>query len=187
MKARSALSIPLTLSPVGGGLDDPIALEPEAFTGMVGGIRRLEDMGPDEGRSWLDGEYGPESVRAVLGDGVKRLAPSERKYYLTTNRSLHALAEIRAGQAIRGGDLCIVRSESNLRPGLGPEYLELVVGRTAQRTVPAGAGITWEDILPPVSGDGAHQASGPARGKGDPGPSPPPDAPPGGPPGGPLS
>ena len=141
----------LALSAVDGGLDDPIALEPEVFTRMVGGIRQLEEMDSDQGRSWLEGEYGRGRVESVLGDGVKRLAPSERKYYLTTNRSLHAVDEIQAGQTIQVRDVCIVRTESNLRPGIGPEYLELILGRTAQRTIPAGEGITWEDVLPPAS------------------------------------
>jgi len=143
----------LALSAADGGLDDPIALEPEAFVRMVEVVRQLEGMDSEQGRSWLEQDYGRERVESVLGDGVKRLAPSERKYYLTTNRSLHAAGEIQAGQPIQAGDVCIVRSESNLRPGLGPEYLEVIVGRTAQRSIPAGEGITWEDILPPVTVD----------------------------------
>jgi N-acetylneuraminate synthase len=143
----------LALSREGGGLDDPIALNPGAFARMVEGVRRIEGMSLDEALSWLEREYGPKRVESVLGDGVKRLAPSEEKYYLTTNRSLHALTEIRAGQPIQAEQVCIVRSESNLRPGLGPEYLELVAGRTAQRTIPEGEGITWEDLLPPVPGN----------------------------------
>jgi sialic acid synthase SpsE len=45
-------------------------------------------------------------------------------------------------------NLCIVRSERNLRPGLGPAHWELLMGKTARRAVPAGAGIVWEDLLP---------------------------------------
>lgn len=141
----------LTLSPTGGGLDDPIALDPDGFSGMVVGIRRAEAMQGGEARAWLEESYGRQRVEDVLGDGVKQLAPSERKYYLTTNRSLHAVEEIKAGQRIRPEQVCIVRTESNLRPGLGPEYLELVVGRTAERTIPAGEGITLEDLLPPAT------------------------------------
>lgn len=146
----------LALSREDGGLDDPIALDPDAFARMVEGIRRIEGMRPAEARSWLEEEYGRQRVESVLGDGIKRLAPSEEKYYLTTNRSLHALSEIRAGQPIQADQICIVRSESNLRPGLGPEYLELIVGRTAQRTIPEGEGITWEDLLPPVAANAAR-------------------------------
>jgi sialic acid synthase SpsE len=141
----------LALSAAGGGLDDPIALEPDAFAQMVEGIRRIEGMDPGEALSRLQEQYGRDRVDAVLGDGIKRLAPSERKYYFTTNRSLHAVDEIQAGQTIKKADVSILRTENNLRPGLGPEYLELVAGRTAQRIIPAGEGITWEDILPPGS------------------------------------
>jgi sialic acid synthase SpsE len=146
----------IALCAADGGLDDPIALEPEAFSRMVDGIRQIERMDTAEGRSLLEKEYSPDRVESVLGDGIKRLASSERRYYLTTNRSLHAVDEIRAGQTIRGSDVSILRTESNLRPGLGPEYLELVVGRTAQRKIPAGEGIIWEDVLPPASGESSH-------------------------------
>jgi len=144
----------LALSVEGGGLDDPIALEPDAFARMVEGVRQIEGMDPAQGRSRLEGEYGPQRVEAVLGDGIKRLAPSESRYYLTTSRSLHAVDEIPVGQTIREADVCIVRTESNLRPGLGPEYLEVVVGHMAQRAIPAGEGIIWDDVLPAGSGDG---------------------------------
>jgi sialic acid synthase SpsE len=149
----------LALSAADGGLDDPIALEPDAFARMVEGVRQLEGMDPSDGRSRLEEEYGRDRIESVLGDGVKRLAPSERRYYFTTNRSLHAVEEIQAGQTIRAEDVSILRTESNLRPGLGPEYLELVVGRTAQRDIPAGEGITWEDVLPPAAGDSTSPSS----------------------------
>jgi len=149
----------LTLSTADGGLDDPIALEPASFARMVEGIRRVEGMDAGQGRSRLEEEYGQERVESVLGDGIKRLAPSESRYYLTTNRSLHAVDEIPVGRTIQEADVCIVRTESNLRPGLGPEYLELVVGRTAQRAIPAGEGIIWDDILPPASGDSTRAPS----------------------------
>jgi len=144
----------LALSKADGGLDDPIALEPDAFARMVEGIRHIEGIDPGQARSRLEGEYGRKRVEAVLGDGVKRLAPAESKYYLTTSRSLHAVDEIPVGQTIREANVCIVRTESNLRLGLGPEYLELIVGRTAQRTIPAGEGINWEDVLPSSSWSG---------------------------------
>jgi len=131
----------------GAGLDDPIALEPAGFRRMVTGIRRLEGMGAAEALAELRGGYGAERVEAVLGDGAKRLAPAEARYYRTTNRSLHARDEIPAGTAIRPEALCIVRSESNLRPGLDPQFLEVVTGRVACRTIPAGEGLVWEDLL----------------------------------------
>jgi sialic acid synthase SpsE len=167
----------IALSAVDEGLDDRIALEPDAFARMVEGIRQIEGMDPSEGRSLLEKEYGRDRAESVMGDGIKRMAPSERRYYLTTNRSLHAVDEIQAGQTIRAADVSILRTESNLRPGLGPEYLEVVVGRTAQRAIPAGEGLTWEDVLPPASGESASSPSAHDEASPPPsGPSPSPDA-----------
>jgi sialic acid synthase SpsE len=137
----------LTLARAGPGLDDPIALEPPAFAEMVRGIRGLERAGPDAALAALEERYGHARVQEVLGDGVKRLAPAEERFYATTRRSLHALTEIAAGERITPERLCIVRSERNLRPGLGPEHLAAVTGAVASRRIPAGEGITWEDLL----------------------------------------
>jgi len=40
----------------------------------------------------------------------------------------------------------VLRTEKVLRPGLGPEFLPVVTGRRAGRTIPAGEGVTWEDL-----------------------------------------
>jgi sialic acid synthase SpsE len=137
----------LTLVRAGGGLDDPIALEPPVFAEMVRGIRELERAGPEQALAALEGRYGRERVREILGDGVKRLAPAEVPFYTTSRRSLHALSEIEAGERITPERLCIVRSERNLRPGLGPEYLEAISGAVASRRIHAGEGIGWEDLI----------------------------------------
>jgi len=137
----------LTLKRSGGGLDDPIALEPEAFAAMVRGLRQLEGAGAEAGLRGLEERYGRERVAQVLGDGVKRLAPAEAGYYATTRRSLHAVGDIAAGARLRPEDICIVRSERNLRPGLEPELFDQVAGCTARQRIPAGQGIRWEDLL----------------------------------------
>jgi N-acetylneuraminate synthase len=142
----------LTLASTGGGLDDPIALEPGAFAAMVRGLRELQ--APGQGRTpgdeaalaRLAQQYGRERLEQVLGDGVKRLAPAEAGFYATTRRSLHAVGDIAEGARLRPEDVCIVRSERNLRPGLEPEQFAAVVGRTARRRIPAGQGIRWEDL-----------------------------------------
>ena len=153
------------------GLDDPIALPPEEFSRMVQGVRQiqrelethygvlhdfasavqfmqgaaylqlrerlLEDMKKDRGNDIID---------AVLGDGIKRLAPSEKANYDRTNRSLHALRDIPAGAPIGPEDVAILRTEKVLRPGLHPRYLSVVIGRRARNSIPAGEGIRFEDI-----------------------------------------
>lgn len=135
-----------TLSRAGSGLDDPIALEPAAFARMVRGIRETEAARPADALHRIEKDYGADRVRRVIGTGVKDLAPSERENYRRTNRSIHAVAEIPAGSVIAADSVAVLRTEKVLRPGLGPEFLPVVTGRRAARTVPAGEGVTWDDL-----------------------------------------
>ena len=136
----------LTLSRAGSGLDDPVALEPGPFACMVRAVREAEAAGPPEALRRLERDYGAERVRRVIGAGVKELATSERANYHRTNRSIHAEAEIPAGSVIGADDVAVLRTEKVLRPGLGPEFLPVVTGRRTGRTIPAGEGVTWEDL-----------------------------------------
>ena len=127
------------------GLDDPIALPPEEFLRMTDAIRTAA-RDPRSAREALERDYGRDQVEAVLGDGRKRLAPSERANYGRTNRSLHALRPIPRGEAFTRENVAALRTEKVLRPGLGPEFLEILLGRRAARDVPDGEGIEWGDV-----------------------------------------
>jgi sialic acid synthase SpsE len=135
-----------TLSRKGRGLDDPIALEPGDFRSMVDRIREAE-RAPAGAHARLEGEYGAERIRAARGSGVKELAPSEEANYARTNRSLHAVAAIPQGHRISASDVAILRTEKVLRPGLGPEHIDRVIGAVARRPIPPGEGIEWADLL----------------------------------------
>ena len=139
-----------TLSRQGGALDDPIALEPPQLAAMVAALRALE--GRPDALDLVRARYGSERVEAVLGSGRKRLAASELGNYGTTNRSLHALTALAAGTVLSAANVAILRTEKNLRPGLGPEHLEIVLGRVVVRPVDAGAGIVWDDLMSPRAG-----------------------------------
>jgi sialic acid synthase SpsE len=128
------------------GLDDPIALPPPEFARMVKAVRRAVEMGPDETLALLRRERGTETVSAVLGNGIKTLAPSEKENYLRSNRSIHALRDIQAGEIIRAEDFAVLRSEKILRPGLAPSWAASLSGRTAKQFIPAGEGIRFEDV-----------------------------------------
>ncbi len=127
------------------GLDDPIALPPEEFLRMTRAVRAAAED-PSSAREALDREYGSVRVESVLGDGRKRLAPSERAAYGRTNRSLHALAPIARGEPFTRDNVAALRTEKILRPGLGPEFLDVLLGRKAARDIPDGEGIEWEDV-----------------------------------------
>jgi sialic acid synthase SpsE len=135
-----------TLSRSDGGLDDPIALDPEDFSLMSTELRKASALSPDAIVEKARERFGSKKVEAILGSGVKRLAPSEKANYGRTNRSLHALQAIRKGDLFSTDNVAILRTEKILRPGIGPEFLPHVLGRHAARDVPDGEGIEWEDV-----------------------------------------
>ncbi|GHV16491.1 spore coat protein [Spirochaetia bacterium] len=128
------------------GLDDPIALPPSAFAEMTAAIRDASARAPQTVLDDLSRERGAELVAAILGDGVKRLAPAEQANYGRTNRSLHALRDIQCGEVLEAGMVGALRTEKILRPGLPPSWEQAVLGRTARARIPAGEGIRFEDI-----------------------------------------
>ncbi|MDR1031290.1 MAG: N-acetylneuraminate synthase family protein [Treponema sp.] len=134
------------LSRSDSGLDDPIALPPADFKKMVRAIRRASTREPSSIIEEVSQERGMELVQAILGDGVKRLAPSEVAYYERTNRSLHALRDIQEGERITAAMVAALRTEKLLRPGLPPSWESRIIGRKAQAFIPAGEGIRFEDL-----------------------------------------
>ncbi|MDR1420865.1 MAG: N-acetylneuraminate synthase family protein [Treponema sp.] len=128
------------------GLDDPIALPPGSFSRMVRAVREASGRGTEKTVEKYRRERGGEIVEKILGDGIKRLAPSERANYERTNRSLHALVDIEAGEEIQPGNIGVLRTEKILRPGLPPSWENRVAGRKARCFIPAGEGIRFEDV-----------------------------------------
>jgi sialic acid synthase SpsE len=132
------------------GLDDPIALDPSAFAVMARAVRTTEHSAAEQGTeatlAAIKRERGEVAVNAALGDGVKRLAPSEKVNYARTNRSIHALRAIREGEIITREMITCLRSEKTLRPGLPPSWEEAIIGRTARTYIPAGEGVRFEDV-----------------------------------------
>ena len=128
------------------GLDDPIALEPQEFSQMAAAVRNAAEWGAEKTIAFYKRRYGSRFVEQILGDGIKKLAPSEKDNYPFTNRSIHALRDIHPGEIIKKRDFAVLRSEKNLRPGLDPCWEKSLVGRTAKKFIPAGEGIRFEDV-----------------------------------------
>ncbi|AEF83100.1 N-acetylneuraminate synthase family protein [Leadbettera azotonutricia] len=128
------------------GLDDPIALPPEGFKAMVKAVREASALGPQKTLEAKSETWGGEKVQAILGDGIKRLAPSENANYTRTNRSIHALRDIEEGEIITESMISILRTEKILRPGLPPSWEGYVIGNKARAFIPAGEGIRFDDI-----------------------------------------
>ena len=149
----------ITLSRQTSGLDDPVALEPEQFALMVHTLHQTEatfrHYGPELGMKrtleQLSEQFGKIRVEAVLGDGVKRLAPAEEANYGRTNRSLHFMRDMKKGEVVDERAIGILRTEKILSPGISPEYFGLIIGKTLARDVEDGAGIQFTDFIESVA------------------------------------
>jgi sialic acid synthase SpsE len=134
------------LSKTGSGLDDPIALSPPQFYQMVSAVRRAAQAGQEETIAHYSSERGSSLVEQILGNGVKELAPCERDNYRLTNRSIHAIRDIKAGEILKKSDYAVLRTEKILRPGMEPCWENAIEGRATKKFIPAGEGIRFEDI-----------------------------------------
>lgn len=135
-----------TLSRDDGGLDDPIALTPPEMAEMVTSIRRAEAEGLEGTKERLSAQHGAVRIEAILGSGRKVLAPSEAAYYSTTNRSVMAWQDIESGELLTEKNTALLRSETNLSPGLPPRHWPDLLGRRAQKKIPSGEGIRWSHV-----------------------------------------
>jgi sialic acid synthase SpsE len=129
------------------GLDDPIALPAVDFAVMSAAIRLAEKQSPADVIQDFERQHSAKKVSLILGDGVKSLAASEAQNYTRTNRSIHALRDIRAGEMLSARNCAILRTEKILRPGMPPFMLEKISGIPARRGIPAGEGVRFEDIV----------------------------------------
>ena len=145
----------ITLSKKTSGLDDPVALEIDEFANMVYSVHQtqaiLKRYGAEEGAKvalkQMYDLYGEEKVKTVLGTGYKRLAKSESANYGRTNRSIHFLHDMKAGDTIEEKDVSILRTEKVLSVGLSPEYLPTIIGSKLTQSVSSGDGVEWKKLL----------------------------------------
>ncbi|MDR1469495.1 MAG: N-acetylneuraminate synthase family protein [Spirochaetaceae bacterium] len=151
----SAIEKHFCLSRDDPGLDDPIALPPARFAEMVKAVRLTADIrregGETKALAALGEQFGAGLVGAIVGDGVKRLSPSEAANYGRTNRSIHALVAIPEGALITAENTAPLRTEKVLRPGLPPALWEKILGCKARVSIPAGEGVRLLDICFPLS------------------------------------
>lgn len=149
----------ITLSRQTMGLDDPVALEPEQFALMVHVVHQTEatfrhygaEVGMQRTIDQLSEQFGRDKVMAVLGDGIKKLAPAEEANYGRTNRSLHFMRDMKKGEIIGVGDVAVLRTEKILSPGISPEFLDDVIGKTLACDVEDGAGVKFDSLSPSTS------------------------------------
>lgn len=103
------------------GPDHPFALTMDELKKMIQGIRAME---------------------AALGDGKKRLMPSEKQTAIIQRRGMYATRDIRKGEIFTRGMITYLRPAVGLRPPL----IVKVVGKRAKRDVSAGEPIRTNDV-----------------------------------------
>lgn len=111
-----------TLSRQQPGPDHSFAIEPHELKDMV---RKIRD------------------IQAARGDGIKKgPAPEEAEMFQKGRRSIHVNRELKAGDVISKGDLCIKR------PGYGicPTQVDSLVGMVVKKDVKDDYWLTWEDL-----------------------------------------
>ena len=126
-------------------LDDPIALRPDGFAEMTREIG-YADSDPTGALEALAGRFGEDTIERCIGDGVKRVAPSERGSYRSTNRSILAIRNIAPGERFTHENTALLRSETNIEPGLSPSMYKFVLARVARNQISSSEGIGWRDI-----------------------------------------
>lgn len=142
----------ITLSKKTDGLDDPVALEGDQFAFMTHCVRQCEAVFRQYGKdaeNYIirqlknDGGFGGR-VEKCLGDGIKKLAPAEEENYGRTNRSLHFMRSMSAGENVKEDDIGILRTEKILTPGLHPDFLDSIIGARLEKDAKPGEGVTLE-------------------------------------------
>ena len=85
---------------------------------------------------------GIRTIEAAFGKSVKGLEPMEKEAFLYARRSVTSAKAIPAGTAITRDMLTYKRPGT----GISPRHFDLVIGRTAKRTIPEDTTITWEMV-----------------------------------------
>lgn len=104
------------------GPDHSASLEPDEFSRMVQGIRR---------------------VSAMLGDGVKAPLPEELDTARVARRSIVAAVDIAAGDVITARMLICRRPAT----GIAPRDLQRVMGQSARMDIAAGSVLQWDRLI----------------------------------------
>jgi N,N'-diacetyllegionaminate synthase len=105
------------------GPDHKASLEPDELKAMVTAIRNIEI--------------------AMAGTGRKKPSQSETKNIAIARKSIHAAINIPQGTKLESRHLVMKRPGN----GISPMDIDLVIGRTLNKAIPADTKLAWEDFL----------------------------------------
>ncbi|MCC6658331.1 MAG: N-acetylneuraminate synthase [Rhodocyclaceae bacterium] len=145
---KAAFGLPVGFSDHSEGIDIPIAaaalgacIVEKHFTldRTLAGPDHKASLEPPELRRMVDGI---RKVEQALGEPRKRPTELERRNMQLMRRSLVAERDIAAGERLQVDMVTFKRPGT----GLGEDFLDLVVGRVAAKSIAAGDPITWDRI-----------------------------------------
>jgi len=103
------------------GPDHQLSADPEEMAWLVEAVRSVETM---------------------RGSGVKRPADSEKITRINNRKSIVLSRDVKLGQRLVEGDLAVKRPGY----GIGPKYIEQIVGRTLVANLDADTVLNWKDL-----------------------------------------
>jgi len=83
-----------------------------------------------------------QKIKLILGDGVKRVQPTEYETINFQRKALYAKCSIQKGQIIRR-EMVSIKGPSG---SILPKYIDIVIGRTARNDIKEDYPIEWKDI-----------------------------------------
>lgn len=101
--------------------DHQASLDPAEFTRLVERVRM---------------------IKQAMGDGIKRILPTEEKWRESARKSLFSNSKIKAG-AIIGTDDIVVRRPAN---GIHPHDIDKIIGRAAKVDIAANSMFDWDMV-----------------------------------------
>ncbi len=103
------------------GPDHHLAMEPDAFKKMVDSVRAME---------------------RALGDGNKKLMPSEKQTVIVQRRGIYTMRDITKGEKVTKDMVDFLRPAVALRP----PQIKVVLGKRATKNIPAGTALRANDV-----------------------------------------
>ena len=103
------------------GPDHKASLNPEEFKAMVNAIRNVE---------------------VAMGDGIRKFSENEKDIKKVARKSIILNKDIKKGTVLEKEMLSIKRPGT----GIGPKYLNEVIGKVANKDLNSSAILQWEDL-----------------------------------------
>ena len=83
-----------------------------------------------------------KNTNSILGDGQKKIQPSEYVVINSQRKSIYASKRIKKGEKLSNKNLCIKG------PGGGvlPKYLDLIIGKKTKKEIPQDYPVEWKSL-----------------------------------------